>query len=93
MRQLATQGEKNMNDSVKSNVDVIREISSITSTALNSLLSENHISQLTSKVSELDKNIQVNIDSLQIKNEEISAKVEMLLTKVEEGSKKSRWGL
>lgn len=93
VKQLAAQGEKNMNDSVKSNMDMIKDVSAVTSTALNSILTENHISQLTSRVNELDKNIQVKIGNLQIKNEEISSKVEILLTKIEEGSKKSRWGL
>lgn len=93
VKQLAAQGEKNLNDSVKSNMEVITDISSVTNATLKTLLSENHISQLTSKVKELDKNIQVNLDNLQIKNEEFSSKVEILLTKIEEGSKKNRWGL
>lgn len=93
VKQLAAQGEKNLNDSVNSNIEVITDISTMTNETLKTLLSENHISQLTSKVKELDENIQMNIDNLRIRNEEISKKVEMLLSKIEEGSKKSRWGL
>ena len=93
VRQLATEGEKNINESVKGSMDTIKDVSTITVTALNSLLSENHISHLTSKVTDLDKNIQEKIISLQTKNDEISSKMETLITRTEEGGKKSRWGL
>ena len=93
LKQLAAQGEKNLNEAVKSNMEVITDVSSVTNASLKSLLSENHISLLSSKVENLEKNLQTNMDELKSKNEDITSKVAELLVKLEEGGKKSRWGL
>lgn len=92
VKQLASDGEKNMNNSVQDSMDTIKNVSTITVTALNSLLSENHITHLTSKVTELHKNIQMTFNNFQTQNEEISSKVETLIAKMEQG-KKNRWRL
>ena len=91
VKQLAAHGEKNINDSARNNNEVITEISSVTNAALKSLLSENHISQLSSKVEILEKSFQTNMDELKSKNGDINSKIEELIIKLEEGSKKNKW--
>lgn len=92
LKQLAAQGEKILNESVKSNMEVITDISSVTSATLKTLLSDNQINLLTSKIEGLESDFQNNISRLQERNGDITSKIGMLIQKIEGDNKKNKWG-